>query len=194
MSTLPTDEQDALDMARVAAGHNAALDGLMDRHGEHLLHYLTRLLRNEDEASDVAQEAFVRVYQNREKFDPQAKFSTWLYTIATNLARTQFRWRKRHPYVSLDAENPATGQDFRESVSDVRPTPSESLQSEERGELVRDAIAELPEELRLPLILFEYEHKSQLEIAAILDCSAKAIEMRIYRARQQLKEKLKKLL
>ena len=194
MSTLPTDEQDALDMARVAAGHNAALDGLMDRHGEHLLHYLTRLLRNEEDASDVAQEAFVRVYQNRARFDPKAKFSTWLYTIATNLARTQFRWRKRHPHVSLDAENPATGQDFRESVSDGRPTPSESLQSEERGELVRDAIAELPEELRLPLILFEYEHKSQLEIAAILACSAKAIEMRIYRARQQLKEKLKNLL
>lgn len=194
MSTRPGDEEDAADMARLAAGHDAALDSLMGRHGERLFHYLIRLLQNEDDAGDLAQETFVRVYQNRAKFNPQARFSTWLYTIATNLARSQFRWRMRRQHVSLEAENPDTGHDFRESVSDGQATPSESALAEERVELVKGAIAQLPEDLRAPLILFEYERKSQSEIAAILDCSAKAVEMRLYRARQQLKEKLGKLL
>lgn len=194
MSTQPSDEQDALAMSRLAAGQDAALDELMERHEERLFHYLIRLLQNEDDAGDLAQETFARVYQNRAKFIADAKFSTWLYTIATNLARSQFRWRIRHPHVSLEAENPETGHDFRESISDGQATPSESAQLEEQAELVREALAGLPEELRVPLVLFEYEQKSQSEIAAILDCSAKAVEMRIYRARQQLREKLSKLL
>jgi RNA polymerase sigma-70 factor (ECF subfamily) len=194
MITRPSDEEDAADMARLAAGHDAALDALMARHGERLFHYLIRVLQNEDDAGDLAQETFVRVYQNRAKFNPAARFSTWLYTIATNLARSQFRWRARRPQVSLEAENPETGHDFRESLSDARPSPSESIQAQERVESIRNAIAELPDDLRTPLVLFEYEQKSQSEIAAILDCSAKAVEMRIYRARQQLKEKLGSLL
>lgn len=194
MSMRPADEQDALDMARLAAGHNAALDDLMDRHGERLFHYLIRLLQNEEEASDVAQETFVRVFQNRARFKANAKFATWLYTIATNLARTGFRWRKRHPHVSLDAESPVSGQDFRECLPDGQATPSESAQAHERIETIKNALAELPADLRTALILFEYEQKSQIEIATILECSAKAVEMRIYRARQFLKEKLKSLL
>lgn len=180
-------------MARLAAGHDAALDELMERHGERLFHYLIRLLQNEEDASDLTQEAFIRVYQNRAKFNPNSNFSTWLYVIATNLARTQFRWRKRHPHVSLEAENPATGENFRETVADGRPGPSESALKEERADLVRNAIADLPEDLRVPLILSEYEEKPQLEIAQILGCSIKAVEMRIYRARQQLRETLREL-
>ncbi|MBM3837124.1 MAG: sigma-70 family RNA polymerase sigma factor [Verrucomicrobia bacterium] len=194
MSTRPSDEEDAADMASLAAGRDAALDGLMARHGERLFHYLIRLLQNEDDASDLAQETFVRVYQHRTRFNPQARFSTWLYTIATNLVRSEYRWRKRRPHVSLEAENPETGHDFRETIADGRASPSESILADERAELVRSAVRSLPDDLRVPLILFEYERKSQSEIAAILDCSAKAVEMRLYRARQQLKNKLSKLL
>lgn len=194
MSTPPSDDQDATDMARLAAGQDTALDELMERHGARLFHYLIRLLQNEDDARDLAQETFVRVYQNRTRFDPAARFSTWLYTIATNLARSHFRWRERRPQVSLDMENPDTGHDFRESIPDGRASPSDLAQTAERAELVRNAVKNLPEELRVPLVLFAYERKSQAEIAAILDCSAKAVEMRLYHARQQLKEKLKKLL
>ena len=92
-------------MTRLAAGHDAALNDLMDRHAERLFQYLVRSLQNDDDAADLAQETFVRVYQNRTKFDPSKKFSTWLYTIASYLVRTRYRWRTRHPQVSLDAAN-----------------------------------------------------------------------------------------
>lgn len=103
-------------MSRLAAGHDRALNDLMERHAPKLFNYLIRCLRNEDDAADTAQETFVRVYQNRAKFDLRQKFSTWLYTIATNLVKDRYRWRSRHPQVSLDAENEATEIGFHETM------------------------------------------------------------------------------
>lgn len=194
MTPVSADDQDRTDMAQLVAGHGAALNDLMGRHAGKLFHYLVRSLQNEDDAADLAQETFVRVYQNRAKFDPGQKFSTWLYAIATNLVKDRYRYRTRHPQVSLDAENEATGENFRESVPEHGPTPGESLQDAERAEAVRRAVAALPEELRQPLILAEWEDKPQAEIAAILHCTVKAVETRIYRARKQLRETLGMLL
>ena len=104
MSTAEWDEQDAQDMARLAGGQGAAHNDLMDRHAEKLFHYLVRCLQDEEDAADLTQETFVRVYQNRAKYDSRQRFSTWLYTIAGNLVRNRFRWRTRHPQVSLEAE------------------------------------------------------------------------------------------
>ena len=183
-----TDDPDRTAMTRLATGHEAALNDLMERHGEKLFHYLIRCLQNEEDAADLAQETFVRVYQNRTKFDVKQKFSTWHYAIATNLVKG--RYRTRHPQVSLDAENEATGESFRESVPEHNPTPSESLQGEERAEAIRKAVGQLPAELRAPLILSEYEELSHAEIGAILACTPKAVETRIYRARKKLREEL----
>jgi RNA polymerase sigma-70 factor, ECF subfamily len=188
------DEGDRTDMARLAAGHNAALNDLMARHAPKLFHYLVRSLQNEDDAADLAQETFVRVFQNCTKFDQRMKFSTWLYTIATNLVRDRYRQRMRHPQVSLDTKNEATGEDFRESIPEQKPIPSESLESAERAEAVRKAVGELPEELRTPLILSEYEELSHAEVGEVLRCSAKAVETRLYRARNLLRNKLGALL
>lgn len=190
MTPASVDDPDQKDMARLVAGHDAALNELMGRHAEKLFHYLLRSLQNEEDAADLAQETFVRVYQNRAKFDASHKFSTWLYVIATNLVKSRYRYRTRHPQVSLDAENETTGESFRESMPENNPTPSESLQGAERAEAVRQAVGQLPEELRTPLILAEYEELSHAEISAILDCTPKAVETRIYRARKQLREKL----
>src|SRR2546425_797747 len=82
-----SDEQDRSDIVRLVAGHEPALNHLMERHGQRLFQYLFRLLQNEAEAADLAEETFVRVYQNRTRFRVNKKFSTWLYSIATNLAR-----------------------------------------------------------------------------------------------------------
>src|SRR4051812_19315443 len=95
------DEQDRADMLRLCGGHDAALNDLIERHGPRLYNYLFRSLQNEDDAADLAQETFARVYQSRTKFDPQHKFSIWLYAIASNLVRTKFRHRSRHPELSL---------------------------------------------------------------------------------------------
>lgn len=181
-------------MARLAAGHDAALDELMSRHAERLHNYLLRLLQNETEAGDLAEESFVRVYQNRARFRPTHKFSTWLYAIATNLARDLQRHRARHPNVSLEAERGEASQSLGDVLPEGKPNPSETLLATERAETVQQAVSALPEDLRVPLVLAEYEDKSYAEIAEILECSAKAVEMRLYRARQELRGKLVQLL
>jgi RNA polymerase sigma-70 factor, ECF subfamily len=196
MAVNPTtsDEQDGRGMARLAAGHDSALNDLMDRHGQKLFHYLLRSLQDEFEAADLAQETFVKVYQNRSKFDPRQKFSTWLFAIASNLVRDRYRWRARHPQVSLDAENEETDSSLRDLLPAGDPLPDQRIQTEERAEVVRKAVASLPEELRQPLILAVYENLPQAEIAGILGCSVKAVETRIYRARHQLRSKLSTLM
>jgi RNA polymerase sigma-70 factor (ECF subfamily) len=194
MNTPSPDELDTADMGRLASGHDAALNELMERHGERLFHYLIRSLQSEDEAADLAQESFVRVYQNRAKFDAGQKFSTWLYAIATNLVKDRYRWRSRHPQVSMDAENEQTGQSLRDHLPPHDPTPSDCLQADERADAVRRAVAALPDDLRTPLVLAEYEERSHAEIGQILGCTGKAVESRIYRARQQLRASLGGLL
>lgn len=193
MNAPTADEQDARDMARLVHGHDAALNELMERHAEKLFHYLIRSLQNEDDAADLAQETFAKVYHSRAKFDRSQKFTTWLYAIASNLVRDRYRWRTRHPQVSLDMENEETSVSLKENLRMEGPAPDEQLQSEERAVAVRKAVAGLPEELRQPLILAVYQHLSQAEIADILRCSVKAVETRIYRARQQLRTSLVEL-
>lgn len=181
-------------MARLAEGHDAALNDLMERHAGKLFNYLVRSLQSEEEAEDLAQETFVRVYQNRAHFDTRQKFSTWLYAIASNLVRDRYRWRTRHPQVSLDAQNAETGTEFVDRLIGGDGSPAESLESTERAEAVRRAVEALPVELRQPLILAEWEGKQQAEIGVILGCSAKAVETRIYRARKHLRAALEPLL
>jgi RNA polymerase sigma-70 factor (ECF subfamily) len=182
------DALDRIDMERLTAGHDAALSNLMERHSLRLFHYLVRQLRDESEAEDVSQETFVRVYQHSKKFDLTQKFSTWLYTIATNLVKDRFRYRSSRPQVSLDTAADESNSGLQQIIPDERvSTPSENVEAHERAEAVRKAIADLPEELRTPLILSEYENLSHAEAAEVLSCTAKAIETRLYRARQKLR-------
>lgn len=188
-----TDAEDAADMARLVDGHDAGLNALMERRGEKVFHYLIRQLQSEADAADLAQETFVRVYQYRGKFDPSAKFSTWLYTIATNLARDRFRWRSRQPQVALGAENESTRGTLGDTLTDENPGPDEQMQHAERIEVVCRAVARLPKDLRTAIILSEYERHSYAEIAAISGRSARAVEGRIARARQLLRSHLASL-
>lgn len=190
MTTESSADPDLQDMERLRAGHDAALNDLMARHAPRLFHYLLRELRDEGEAEDLAQEAFVRVYQNRDKFNPAHRFTTWLYTIATNLARDRHRWRVRHPQVSLEAENSSGEGGLKATLPAGDTGPQDALLATERAAAIRAAVASLPEELRTPLLLAEYEERSHQEIAVILNCTPKAVEMRIYRARQQLRQDL----
>jgi len=192
MSDPAQDDQDRQDMARLAAGHDTALNDLMERHGMKLFHYLLRHLRNESDAEDCAQESFLRVYVNRGKFRAGSKFTTWLYTIATNLARDCHRRHARHPEVAL-VENEDGGSGW-DAVPDKAAGPGEQLRSSEQAAQVRAAVQALPEDLRTPLLLFEYENLGQAEIGEILHCTPKAVEVRIYRARKILRTALAGLL
>lgn len=190
MSEPGTVSLDASDMERLVQGHDAALNNLMERHGERLFHYLIRHLQNEEDAAEVAQEAFVRVYQHRARFDARQKFSTWLYTIATNLARDRLKWRARHPQVSLNQPVGEGDYEIGDSLPDAKPQPDDSLAASELARKVQAAVAALPEDLRTALILSEYELFANAEIATTLGCSVKAVESRLYRARQRLRESL----
>lgn len=194
MNPAAVDDPDSCAMARMAAGEESALSELMERYGQRLFHYLIRLLHDENLATDLVQEVFVRVWENRARFHAGRRFTPWLYAIATNLCRDHWRRELRHPKVSLEAEASAAGPAFEARLIGVKPSPDQTLQLAERAEAVRRAVAALPDELRTPLILFEYEDLSQAEIAETLKCSPKAVEMRLYRARQELRESLRPLL
>src|SRR5690349_10235407 len=118
MEAIDTQAQDRADMEKLSAGHDAALNDLMERHAGPVYQFLFRMLGNEEDARDLAQETFVRIYKNRERFDPSGKFTTWLYTIASNLARNEYRRRGRHPNVPLDAEEDSE----QTGLSDVLPS------------------------------------------------------------------------
>lgn len=192
--TTEADALDRADMERLAAGHDAALNELMERHAAPVFHFLCRMLNNEDDANDLAQETFVRVFRARGSFRPTEKFSAWLFTIAANLARNQIRWRTRHPNVSLDAETGATEQSLASTLPSPGFAPNEQLLAAERTAAVRAAVNQLPADLREAIVLCEWEEQSMAEAARILDATPKAVESRCYRARQILRERLKKRL
>lgn len=194
MDTNEVDALDRADMARLAAGHDAALNDLMERHATGVFHFLCRMLGNEDDANDLAQETFARVFRARQSFRPDARFSTWLFTIAANLARNQIRWRTRHPNVSLDAESDATDQPLSSTLPATGASPTEAAMAKERATAVRAAVRQLPDDLREAIVLCEWEEKSMAEAAGILETTPKAVESRLYRARQALREKLRKWL
>jgi len=194
MDTTESDALDQADMARLAAGHDAALNDLMARHAAPVLRLLCRMLNHEDDANDLAQETFVRVFRARDQFRPGEKFSTWLFTIAANLARNQIRWRTRHPNVSLDAETNPGDQPLASTLAATGPTPKEQVLSAERAAAVRSAVNSLPEDLREAIVLCEWEERSMAEAAVILAATPKAVESRLYRARQLLRERLKRWL
>lgn len=194
METSDADARDREDMQRLAAGHEAALNDLMERHAAPIFHFLCRMVGNEDDANDLAQETFARVFRARASFRPGEKFSTWLYTIAANLARNHFRWRSRHPNIPLDP-----GTETREiapvaTLVSAEPTPREAAHTSERAVAVRRAVSALPDDMREAIVMCELEERTLADAAVILGVTPKAVESRLYRARQILRARLKEWL
>jgi RNA polymerase sigma-70 factor (ECF subfamily) len=194
MDTADRDAQDRADMARLAGGHDAALNDLMDRHAQRLFHFLCRMLGNEDDANDLAQETFVRVFQHRATYKPDYKFGTWLFTIAANLSRNHLRWRSRHPTTSLDTPSQGTDQNLGGVLPASDPSPTDAAVTEERTKAVRAAVQSLPDDLREAIVLCEWDDLTLADAAAVLQTTPKAVESRLYRARNLLREELKKWL
>ena len=183
---------DAELMSRLAAGDDLALNELMDRWAPRVNAFLQRMTGHRDTAADLAEETFVKLYQSRNKYKSTGAFSNYVFTIAANLARNHSRWRLRHPTVSLDARNDDGTALLPEMVASGQ-SPEESARSAESIRTINRALLELPHDLREAITLYLYEGLSHGEIAMIAGCSSKAVETRIYRARQILKEKLQHL-
>ncbi|HEY5891634.1 MAG TPA: sigma-70 family RNA polymerase sigma factor [Chthoniobacterales bacterium] len=189
------DDADVSAMCRLRGGDDLALNEIMGRWQRRVVAFLLRYTGNEATAVDLAQETFVRVYQNRERYESRAAFSTWLFAIATNQARQHFRWQKRHPTFSLDAElEDPEGKSTNSQLSADCDDPRDAALREEKARLVRACVLALPHDLREAVILSEYEEFSHQEIARIAGCTAKAVETRLYRARAILREKLARFL
>ena len=169
-------------MLRVQEGDEAALGALMERWELPVKSVIARLVLNVSEAEELAQETFVRVWQQRAKFRVGAEFRPWVFAIAVNLARNRLRWWRRRPLVSLEEWSEAEGEGRREKGEGLAV-----LEAAERAAAVRDAIAALPVELREAIVLFEYEQLSHAEIAVAVGATPKAVETRIYRAREKLR-------
>ncbi|MBI5767664.1 MAG: sigma-70 family RNA polymerase sigma factor [Verrucomicrobia bacterium] len=174
-------------MARVQRGDEAALGALMERWERPVKGLVARIVLNASEAEELAQETFVRVWQQREKFLADAAFKPWVFAIAVNLARNRLRWWRRRPTVELQewSRTQETGDGRLE-------TGTGGLERAERAAAVREAIAGLPVELREAIVLFEYEQMSHAEIAAAVGTTLKAVETRIYRAKEKLRGALRR--
>lgn len=186
----PRSESDAdhAAMERLQAGDDLALNDLMSRWTPRVSAFLIRFLGSMEDARDLTQETFVAVYSSRFRYRPSTKFSSWLFGIASNLAKQRIRWRVRHPEVALELVQNEPNQSTDHHLDDQ--SPSISMEAEERRDAVRRAIAALPSAMRELVILSEYEDLPHSEIAQIAGCSLKAVETRLYRARKLLAEKL----
>lgn len=178
------DKSDCELMALLAGGQDTALNELVRRWRAPLAAFLIQMTGNHSVALDLTQEAFVRIYHGRKNYQPKAAFSSWIFKIAANLARDHARWRARRPAGTLD-ESPLA------NIPDTSAKPDQAAVNHEDIEAMNAAIAALPEELREALLLFVNENMGYAEIAASVGCTPKAVETRIYRARQLLKEALR---
>lgn len=189
------DAEDKRLMAALAAGDDLALNQLIQRWQAPLRQFVFRYVQHEADAEDLVQDAFVRVFRHRARYAPQGKFSTWLFTIAVNLCRNHAE-KKRHR-VTVPLERPGALAGDGPFLNGVIPEPASPeadpaavTLAHERADAVRSAIAELPDELRTAVLLFEYQDLSHAEIATIVGATPKAVETRLYRARQHLRESL----
>ncbi len=188
---MPEDEDTAL-MLRLQSGEDTALNELMTRWQTRLVSFTYRYVGNHADALDLAQETFVRVFESRHRYKPTAKFSSWLFQIASNLCRNYFRWRKRHPTVALDSATDEGGR-LGDAVPSESDSPADTLARIEVAAAVRKGVHALPHDLKTAVLLFEYEDLSHEEIATVLGCSRKAVETRLYRARNILRGSLAEL-
>jgi RNA polymerase sigma-70 factor, ECF subfamily len=177
-------------MVRLSEGNDQALNELMERWQKPLFSFILRYVGNYADSIELTEETFVRVYRHRTRFDFRSKFSTWLLTIATNLCRHHVRWRMRHPTVSLD--DTAAMDDVADELLSMcaEETPSDLASRTDLAKLVQREINKLPHDLKTVILLFEYDNLSYNEIAAILGCTPKAVETRLYRVRKLLTKRL----
>jgi len=182
-------DPDARLMLRLKNGEDQVLNELMGRWQQPLIAFIYRYIGQETEALDLAQETFVRVYETRHRYTVQGKFSTWLFTIAANLSRNYLRWRHRRGDSASEGRDPK-GAEIAEAVQSEDDSPDQAVMRSESISLVKEVVNQLPHDLKTVILLYEYQGLSYEEIASVLGCSTKAVEMKLYRTRKLLREKL----
>jgi RNA polymerase sigma-70 factor (ECF subfamily) len=180
-------------MLRVRNDEAGAFEELVERYQHRLVGVMHHLIGNADEAEDLAQEVFLRIYRARKKYHPRAKFSTWLFTIANNLALNVLRRRQRKPVVPLDVRDsgPLGPRPAEQLVHDRGHQPVQQLQQHELAAVVRQALETLSERQRMAVVLNKFEDMNYAEIAQVMGLTTKAVKSLLSRARTNLREVLK---
>ncbi|HEY3989568.1 MAG TPA: RNA polymerase sigma factor, partial [Acidobacteriaceae bacterium] len=196
VATLPpggwTQISDAEIMLRVAAGDEAGFGFLVEKYRRQMVHYMFRMVHNQAVAEELAQEVFLRVYRARASYRAEAKFSTWLYRIATNLGVNHAR-DTRHERgaqaVYLDQPDPETGTT--PDVADTAPTVEQDMLRDARLAAIRKHVMALPERQRTAVLMHKYQDLDYKQIGAVLKLSESATKSLLFRAYQTLRERLK---
>jgi RNA polymerase sigma-70 factor (ECF subfamily) len=183
-------------MLRVQADEPGAFSEMVDCYWSKIFSRFFRLLANRQDAEDLAQEVFLRLYRARKSYQPQARFNTWLYHIAHNVARNAIRSRRRKPVFRLASLEESTDQPAysRPLTPDQCQSPSLPLERTELAGVVRAAVSDLGERQRTALELHQFQHHTYAQVAQRMDMTPKAAKSLLYRARNQLRENLAKFM
>ncbi|MBI5635280.1 MAG: RNA polymerase sigma factor [Nitrospirae bacterium] len=174
-------------MIEVAKGNLSAFREIVERYQKPLMNFVTKFTGNKSMPEDIAQEVFLRAFKAAKDYRPRAKFKTWLFTIATNYCLNEIRDSKNSPqYIDLFELNEAG---FLAIAPDTY-SPEKEFEKKELGDILRKAIANLPEKQKIAVLLQKYNGFSYEEISHIMGCSVSAVESLIQRARQNLKRTL----
>ena len=180
-------------MLDVKAGDDSSFDFLLQKYRSPLVNFLNRMVRDSATAEDLAQEVFLRVYRSRQQYTPSAKFTTWLFRIATNVALNSVR-DTRHQRMEVSLEAPANNSNEEDAAPRELPAREmridERMVERDRTEVIRRAIASLPEKQRAAVVLHKYEEMDYVEIARVLDCSESALKSLLFRAYENLRVQL----
>ena len=181
-------EQDAQLMLRVGEGDDTSFALLLERHRGPVVHFLYRMVQNQAVSEELAQEVFLRVYRSRSTYEPTAKFTTWLFRIATHVALNSIRdGKKEKGHESLDVE---TSDGMERQVADRQPTVEQEMVHEVKRREVRQAIEALPAKQRAAVLMHKYEGLDYAQIAAVLSCSESAVKSLLFRAYESLRGRL----
>ena len=163
---------------------------LVETHQHRVIGTVAKMLGDDSDAEDVAQTVFIRVWKSAPRYEPTAKFTTWLFKITRNLVFNELRRRKRHPTQSLDATDDPDDRPHQFADPGVKPADTALLDDEMQAAIQR-AIEELPEAQRMAVIMRRYDETPYEEIAAVLDLTVPAVKSLLFRARTELREKLR---
>ena len=181
-------------MLKAAAGDQSAFEQLVTRYQDRLVGFFFHLVHDRTAAEDLAQETFLRVYRSRERYEPTARFSTWLFRIAHNLASNQKRGAARRREIPLaagsDAHNLCPEEQILAEKSALMPT--RQIDSREMRDIVRSAIEELSERQKTVVVLHKFEEMSYEEIGEVMGLGVVAVKSLLSRARGKLKEALER--
>ena len=183
---------DADVMLRVKEGDDSAFDYLVQKYRRPMVNFMARMARNSAVAEELAQEVFLRVYRSRGSYQVSAKFTTWLYRIAANLAvnhARDTRHERSEKTVSLDAPDPENGRTL--DVPDAALDAEESLVRRERLRAIREQVQALPERQRLAVVMHKYQQMDYRQIGEVLKLSESATKSLLFRAYETLREQLK---